>query len=79
MPVSPWYYDYTGIDKNERIEFYDTIGNLAKKDGFKVMDLRDKEDEDYYLRDVMHLGTRGWLDVSKKLYEQYDEGKVFNK
>ena len=79
MPVSPWYYDYTGIDKNERIEFYDTIGNLAKKDGFKVMDLRDKENEDYYLRDVMHLGTRGWLDVSKKLYEQYNEGHVFNK
>lgn len=79
MPVSPWYYDYTGIDKNERIEFYDTIGNLAKKDGFKVMDLRDKENEDYYLRDVMHLGTRGWLDVSKKLYEQYNEGQVFNK
>ena len=30
------------------------------------MDLRDKEDEDYYLRDVMHLGTRGWLDMKQK-------------
>ncbi|WP_024615585.1 D-alanyl-lipoteichoic acid biosynthesis protein DltD [Clostridium sp. Ade.TY] len=78
MPCYPWYYDYAGVSQKERFEFYDVIGNLAKKDGFKVMDLRDKEKEDYYLRDVMHLGTRGWLDVSKKLYEQYNEEQVFN-
>lgn len=78
MPCNPWYYDYAGVSQKERFEFYDVIGNLAKKDGFKVMDLRDKENEDYYLRDVMHLGTRGWLDVSKKLYEQYNEKQVFN-
>lgn len=78
MPCNPWYYDYAGVSQKERFEFYDVIGNLAKKDGFKVIDLRDKEKEDYYLRDVMHLGTRGWLDVSKKLYEQYNEEQVFN-
>ena len=77
MPCYPWYYNYAGISQKERFEFYDFVGNLAKKYGFKVMDLRDKEQEDYYLRDVMHLGTRGWLDVSKKLYEQYNEEQVF--
>lgn len=74
MPCLPWYYDYAGISQKQRFEFYDVMGKLAKEKGFKVMDLRNKETEDYYLRDVMHLGTRGWLDVSEKLYKQYNEG-----
>ncbi|WP_194190120.1 D-alanyl-lipoteichoic acid biosynthesis protein DltD [Clostridium chrysemydis] len=79
MPCFPWYYDYAGISQKQRFEFYDVMGKLAKEKGFKVMDLRDKETEDYYLRDVMHLGTRGWLDVSEKLYKQYNEGQVYNR
>ena len=79
MPVSPWYFDYKGISKEERYKFYDTIAKLAKEKGFNVMNLKNEENTDYYLRDIMHLGTKGWLDVSERLYKQYNEAQVFNK
>lgn len=76
MPNAKWYYDYTGLSQEERDKYYDTIANLAKEKGFKTINLKDKETEDYYLRDVMHLGTRGWVDISEKLYKEYNEGAV---
>ncbi|MDU1054049.1 D-alanyl-lipoteichoic acid biosynthesis protein DltD [Clostridium baratii] len=74
MPNAKWYYDYTGLSQEERDKYYDTIANLAKEKGFKAINLKDKETEEYYLRDIMHLGTRGWVDVSEKLYKEYNEG-----
>ena len=76
MPNAKWYYDYTGLSQGERDKYYDTIANLAKEKGFKTINLKDKETEEYYLRDVMHLGTRGWVDISEKLYKEYNEGAV---
>lgn len=78
MPASNWYYNHTGIPEKERYAYYDKVTEMAKEKGFNVMDLKDKEKVDYYLRDVMHLGTRGWLDVSEKLYKEYNEGQIFN-
>lgn len=78
MPASNWYYDYTGIPEKERYAYYDKVTEMAKEKGFDVMNLKDKEKVEYYLRDAMHLGTRGWLDVNEKLYKEYNEGQVFN-
>lgn len=79
MPNAKWYYDYTGLSQEKRDKYYDTIDNLAKDKGFNVMNLKDKETEDYYLRDVMHLGTRGWVDISERLYKEYNQGEIFNR
>ncbi|MGX4601213.1 D-alanyl-lipoteichoic acid biosynthesis protein DltD [Faecalimicrobium sp. JNUCC 81] len=73
LPSMDKYYNLTGISKEERHELYDKIISISKSYGFEVMDLRDKETEKYYLRDVMHLGTKGWVDVSEKLYEKFDQ------
>ncbi|MEW9080460.1 D-alanyl-lipoteichoic acid biosynthesis protein DltD [Terrisporobacter glycolicus] len=73
LPALDKFYNFTGISKTERHEFYDKAENIAKSKGFKVMDLRDKENEKYYLRDVMHLGTKGWVDVCEKLYKEFDQ------
>lgn len=78
IPASSWYYDYTGIPEKERYAYYDKVTEMAKEKGFDVMNLKDKEKVDYYLRDVMHLGTRGWVDVNEKLYKEYNEGQIFN-
>lgn len=78
IPASNWYYNYTGIPKEERYEYYDKVTEMAKEKGFNVINLKDKENTEYYLRDVMHLGTRGWLDVNEKLYKEYNEGQIFN-
>lgn len=79
MPGSGWFYNYTGMSQEERYKYYDKVTEMAKEKGFNVINLKDKEDTEYYLRDVMHLGTKGWLDVNEKLYKEYNEGQVFNK
>ncbi|MCC3863494.1 D-alanyl-lipoteichoic acid biosynthesis protein DltD [Terrisporobacter petrolearius] len=73
LPAMDKFYNVTGISKTERHEFYDKVKNITKSKGFKVMDLRDKENEKYYLRDVMHLGTKGWVDVCEKLYKEFGQ------
>ena len=30
------------------------------------------ENKRYYLRDIMHLGTLGWADLSEKIYNIYE-------
>ena len=73
LPAMDKFYNVAGISQTERHEFYDKAESIAKSKGFKVMDLRDKENEKYYLRDVMHLGTKGWVDVCEKLYKEFDQ------
>lgn len=73
IPAMDKFYDVTGISKEERYAFYDKAERLAQEQGFDVMDLRDKETEKYYLRDVMHLGTKGWVDVCEKLFKEFNQ------
>lgn len=73
-----WYYDYTGLTEEKRFKLYNTVEKLAEEKGFKVINLKDKETTDYYLRDIMHLGTKGWVDVSEKIYKEYNQGQIFN-
>ncbi|MBM7833015.1 D-alanyl-lipoteichoic acid biosynthesis protein DltD [Clostridium sardiniense] len=74
-----WYYDYTGLTEEKRFKLYNTVEKLAEEKGFKVINLKDKETTDYYLRDIMHLGTKGWVDVSEKIYKEYNQEQIFNK
>jgi D-alanine transfer protein len=75
MPTNGFYYDYVGITKVKRLAFYDKLSKLANKYNINYLDLRDKEYEPYFLRDVMHLGWRGWLYVDKKITEYYSQSK----
>ncbi|MBY0753891.1 D-alanyl-lipoteichoic acid biosynthesis protein DltD [Clostridium sardiniense] len=78
VPGLPKYYDYTGITAENREQLYNKISNLAEDRGFNVINTSDRAGELYYMRDVMHLGTKGWLDVSEKLYKEYNQGEIFN-
>lgn len=73
MPVLGDYYDYVGINKDERREYYNNLEELSKEKGFTVLNLQDKEYERYYLKDVMHLGWKGWLDIDEKIYKYFGE------
>lgn len=73
LPAMDKFYNLTGISREERHAFYDKAEKMAKQKGFDVIDLRDKETEKYYLRDVMHLGTKGWVDVCEKLFKKFDQ------
>lgn len=70
-PTNGSYYDYIGLTKEKRLAFYDKLGEMISEYGFDHLDLREKEYEPYFLKDVMHLGWRGWLYVNKQITEHY--------
>ncbi|MBY0753887.1 D-alanyl-lipoteichoic acid biosynthesis protein DltD [Clostridium sardiniense] len=79
IPGLPKYYDYTGVTAEKREGLYNKISRLAEDKGFNVINTSDRAGELYYMRDVMHIGTKGWLDVSEKLYKQFNQGQVPSK
>ena len=76
VPGLPKYYDYTGVTKEKRQELYDKISSLAEDKGFNVINTSNRAGELYYMRDVMHLGTKGWVDVSERIYKEYNQGQI---
>ena len=71
MPTNGRWYDYTGLSKDDRDEFYDKIEEIAEEKGFEVLNLKDEEYTPYFMCDVMHLGTKGWLKVDEAIYEHF--------
>jgi len=73
MNVNGWYYDYTGILEEERTQFYNKLESIAKDNNFDVLNLQKHEYEKYYLTDVMHLGWKGWLNVSEEMSNHFKD------
>lgn len=70
-PTNGRWYDYTGMTKESRDEFFDKIEEMAKKRGFDVLNLKNEEYEPYFICDVMHLGWKGWTRVNEELYNHF--------
>ncbi|MEG0249439.1 MAG: D-alanyl-lipoteichoic acid biosynthesis protein DltD [Peptostreptococcus sp.] len=72
IPGMNEFYDYTGIDKKDRTEFFDKVRKTIKPYDYNLVDLTKNETRRYYLRDVMHIGTVGWVDLCGQLYNIYE-------
>lgn len=72
LPAMSEFYNYTGISPKERNYFYNRVKDEVKPYDFRVIDLTKKQSKRYYLRDVMHLGTVGWVDLCHRLYNIYE-------
>lgn len=66
-----YFYDYAGIPKDKRNEYYNKIRELTEKYGFEHLDLKDYEYEKYFYFDAMHLGWKGWLHVSEEMAKYF--------
>lgn len=73
LPVNGWYYDYLGLPKDKRFEYYDKVTEIAREYNCDVLDFRDKEYEDGFLIDTMHFGREGWLRVSEGIYKHFNK------
>ena len=73
MPTNGLWYDYTGMTKENRDEFYDKVQAMAEERGFEVLNLKNEEYTPYFMTDVMHLGTKGWLKVDDELYKHFEK------
>ena len=70
FPVNGKWNDYTGVSKEMREQAYRNIEEMAKKyDNVKVLNYGNREYEDYFLFDVMHVGVKGWMEVERELYK----------
>lgn len=72
-PTNGRWYDYTGLTKESRDEFYDKAEKMAKERGFEVLNLENEEYTPYFICDVMHLGWKGWLEIDEQLYNRNKE------
>ena len=73
LPVNGKWNDYTGVSREMRAETYKKIENVAKSHGATVLNYGNREYEDYFLFDVMHVGVKGWMEVEKELYKFANE------
>ncbi|PIH00927.1 D-alanyl-lipoteichoic acid biosynthesis protein DltD [Clostridium combesii] len=75
MPTNGKWYDYIGINKDKRIEFYKKVSNIIRKKGFEVYSYEKYEYEPYFMKDGMHLGWKGWLTVDETISKYYKKDK----
>ncbi len=68
-----WYYDYTGISESERTEFYNKLEKTVTDNNLEVLNLQEYEYKKYYLKDVMHLGWKGWINVTENISNHFSK------
>ena len=69
LPVNGKWNDYTGVSREMREKTYKKIEDVAKSHGATVLNYGNREYDDYFLFDVMHVGVKGWMEVEKELYK----------
>ena len=69
FPVNGKWNDYTGVSREMREKTYKKIEDVANKHGATVLNYGNREYDDYFLFDVMHVGVKGWMEVEKELYK----------
>jgi len=69
LPVNGVWSDFTGLPHVQRDGFAAKIRTMAAVNGARLTDLTSKAYEPYYFVDTLHLGWRGWLDVTHACWE----------
>ncbi len=69
VPMNGWWYDYMGYSATGRAAYYDKIRDVAAAAGVRLADFSDKDYEPAFLYDIMHLGWKGWLSVTRACVE----------
>jgi len=71
IPVNGRWYDYTGFPLSDREQYYQNIRNICEEYDVEIADFSDKEYEMYFLKDIMHLGWKGWVYLDEAVYRFY--------
>ncbi len=67
VPVNGLWADYTGFPFAERQTYYQRVRQMVVQQGFQVADFSDHEYDQYFLKDIMHLGWKGWVEVNEAM------------
>lgn len=71
VPVNGRWYDYTGFSRSDRHTYYQNIRNICDEFHVQLVDFSDKEYELFFLRDIMHIGWKGWVYLCRSVYSFY--------
>lgn len=71
VPVNGRWYDWTGFPKKDREQYYQNIRNICKENDVALADFSDREYEPYFLKDIMHMGWKGWVYLDDAIYQFY--------
>ncbi len=69
LPVNGAWSDYTGLPHAESDGFAAKLQRIAKLGKVQLTDLTTNAYVPYYFYDTLHLGWRGWLDVTRACWE----------
>ena len=67
VPINGRWADYTGFPLVERQNYYQRVHQMVAQQGFQVADFSEHEYDLYFLKDIMHLGWKGWVDVDEAM------------
>ena len=71
LPVNGYYYDFTAFPQSARQAYYKKIRGIASEYGAILADYSGEEYTRYFFEDRVHLGQKGWVMVSEKIYQFY--------
>ena len=73
QPVNGRWFDFIGTEKKQRRETVDRIIKLADEYGVETADLTTHEYESYITKDAVHPWKKGWVLISREIYEFCNE------
>ena len=69
IPVNEQWYAYQGMLCDEYYnKIRETVGEFNNA---VLIDMTEYADEKYFLKDIMHLGWKGWVRIGEALYEEF--------
>ena len=76
VPVNGRWYDYCEFSKADRNTYYQMIRDICTEYDVTLADFSDKEYEKYFLRDIMHMGWKGWAYLDRAVYNFYNDEEI---
>ena len=73
LPVSGYWYDYTGFPKENRKVVEDKVGEIAADKGAEFCSFFDKGYTKGWLTDHVHPAGKGWVEINEKAYEFFNK------
>ena len=61
VPLNGLWIEYTGFKRENIDKFNQKIKEICDVEGVKYIDFSENIDEKYFLKDIMHLGWKGWV------------------
>lgn len=77
VPLNGRWYDYTGFPKDDRNTYYQNIRDICAEYGVSLLDFSEREYELFFLKDIMHMGWKGWVYTDQAIYDFF-KGNVIN-